>query len=268
MIRIRRGAEPAGLASVRAQRLPIAESHALAGTLERRHFDGYDMAKEALWKAQHSKCCYCEKYPLERSRESVEHFRPALRARRGAGFSESGYWWLGWTWKNLLFCCSVCNSSAKVDQFPLEPGSPLLSAHEQPPGAERPLLIDPSVDDPMRHIQFRPVVSGGVERWLPFPRGGSLRGERTIAVLQLDRGDLVEHYGRHVEGRIDPAVGRVRAAMAAGDRDRAQVVWAEQLLPWTTSPYVEFSALSYDALDHRIPAGSRRAWGLPLRRPR
>jgi hypothetical protein len=75
--------------------LPIAAAHAEAETLSREdHIVEYQVVRPDLWRAQHFKCCYCERNNFESSRSDVEHFRPAMRARRGPRFSEHGYWWL------------------------------------------------------------------------------------------------------------------------------------------------------------------------------
>lgn len=52
--------------------------------------------KEALDSIYHKKCAYCEVYdPMPQ----IEHFRP----KRG------GYYWLAFSWDNLLISCSQCN---------------------------------------------------------------------------------------------------------------------------------------------------------------
>ena len=64
-----------------------------------------DDIKEKLMKIYHSKCAYCES-SLEQLQ--VEHFRP----KRG------GYYWLTYSWDNLLLSCPICNSR-KGSKFPV-----------------------------------------------------------------------------------------------------------------------------------------------------
>lgn len=64
-----------------------------------------DDIKEKLMKIYHSKCAYCESL-LEQLH--VEHFRP----KRG------GYYWLAYSWDNLLLSCPICNSR-KGSSFPV-----------------------------------------------------------------------------------------------------------------------------------------------------
>ncbi len=53
--------------------------------------------KEQLLKIYHHKCAYCEQRyePLQ-----VEHYRP-----------KSHYYWLAYSWDNLVLACSSCNNS-------------------------------------------------------------------------------------------------------------------------------------------------------------
>src|SRR5262249_42286898 len=148
-----------------------------------------------LFALQGRKCCFCERPLVEPDYHDVEHYRPKARARRDPGSVQThGYWWLAWAWDNLLLACNPCNRSHKRDRFPLAPGSVALQQEEQPPGAERPFLIDPSQDDPINEIEFFEEVIGTRRRWVPRGRAGSLLGDWTIRVLGLDRPHLIDAY--------------------------------------------------------------------------
>lgn len=67
-----------------------------------------DDIKTALNVIYHGKCAFCES-KLESMH--VEHFRP----KRG------GYYWLAYSWDNLLLCCPTCNIN-KSNVFPLADG--------------------------------------------------------------------------------------------------------------------------------------------------
>lgn len=54
----------------------------------------------------HGKCAYCETLVEQLH---VEHFRP----KRG------GYYWLAYSWDNLLLACPICNTSKK-NGFPIK----------------------------------------------------------------------------------------------------------------------------------------------------
>lgn len=66
----------------------------------------YKDVKDALKNLYGDKCAYCETYDPT---IHVEHYRP----KRG------GYYWLAFSWDNLILCCSRCNIS-KGNKFPIE----------------------------------------------------------------------------------------------------------------------------------------------------
>lgn len=270
MIRIHRGAEPAELAAARATELTrvqaIAAQHRpVQEDLGRK----YEVAHDALWRAQRYKCCYCESREQSK-RNDVEHFRPKARADRRPGASEThGYWWLTWTWENLLFSCRNCNQApAKFDKFPLAEGSEALLEGQLPPGKERPLLIDPATESGIEHIQFVRMPHGPATaaRWYPRPRNGSRQGAMTIKVCMLDRPDLLDLYGHHVEQHVIPMVEDIRTATRGGSSADVQRQWSRALLR-LLNPAQVYIGLSYDALDQLIPAVLRKKHQLELRLP-
>ena len=259
MIRIARGPEPAELLPVRASELSRVRALVSAGPLNKDVVgSAYAAFKDVLWKQQSMRCCYCERPYMECSFNDVEHFRPKASADRLDGTVHAGYWWLAWTWENLLFSCPNCNRSAKNDAFPLEPGCVPLAVEEQPPGKERPSLIDPCEEDPVLSIQF--VLKGG--HWRPVGRNGSTRGERTVEVLKLDRADLLTLYTTHVEDQVQPRVEATQEAMARGEPQLIESAWRR--VRGLLTPRMPFVALSYDAIDHFVPEQVRVQWGLVL----
>jgi hypothetical protein len=242
MIRLVRSAEPPALAVARAKYLPLARA---ADVEERSKLltKGYrDAAVGALFEMQHNKCCYCEKLEEQAKYRDVEHYRP-----------KSVYWWLTWTWENLLFSCLECNRDAKRDSFPLAPGSAPLVAEQVPPGTETPLLIDPTGVgvDPWTEIAFRPVKQHGLERWRPF--GVTQRGRVTIEVCGLDRPALLDLYRAHVREVVRPRTAVVIEAASRGDARDVRKLWsrARRSLLGEMS---KFRALSRDAMNHIVGA--------------
>jgi hypothetical protein len=139
VITVVRGAEPSELEASRAKKLK--EAVALFnkyGPASKELLDcldgGYQVARDTLWGRQHKKCAYCEQQtPLEE--QPTEHFRPkkhALRNWRAEDPDDKDvdrYWWLTWTWENLLFACTTCNGrSHKGNHFPLVRSSEPLAA--------------------------------------------------------------------------------------------------------------------------------------------
>lgn len=262
MIRIERGPEPASLPPVRATELPRVRQLSSAGTLDSKAIgQEYAVVKRALWEQQLMRCCYCE-MQIQCDYSDVEHFRPKARADRDNGTVDGGYWWLAWTWENLLFSCAICNRSAKNDAFPLEAGSVPLLPEAQPPGGELPTLIDPCGEDPIELIQF--VFDGS--HWQPVGRNGSQRGQRTVELLKLGRADLLTLYDAHVHDQVKPRTDALHEAIARQDEHGIHVSW-RRVVRGLLSPRMPFVALSFDAIEHFVPAGLRDRWNLTLPRP-
>jgi uncharacterized protein (TIGR02646 family) len=143
--------------------------------------------KNALIKAQHSKCCYCECKTTPGSFGDVEHFRPKAGYQQEAGepLGKPGYYWLAYEWSNLYLSCQVCNQQFKRNLFPLEDKARRARCHSDNVDAERALFVDPGgSDDPSLFIGFREEV--------PFAIGGNARGRATIKSIGLDRPVLME----------------------------------------------------------------------------
>lgn len=249
MIRVDRGAEPAGLPAIRAQSLETAlAKHAASQAIDREKDlpDSYREYAETLWRAQHLKCAYCE--TLEQvKRNDVEHFRPAGRALRTKGVADPGYWWLAYTWTNLLFSCRNCNQAGgKLDWFPLEEGSVPLAPLEEAPGRELATLIDPAAESPLDHIEFTHQLVDHRSRWIP--RGKTARGQRTVQILDLTRVSLTELYSQHVATTVDPAVAQLRN----------RLIKLEQLCDWLLRPHLPFVALSIAAISQLLSVPSEQ----------
>lgn len=239
MIRVNRGPEPSDLPAVREASLQVGlAKHANSQTINREKDlpPTYRDFEATLWLAQHLKCAYCESVE-QAKRNDVEHYRPAGRAIRAKGEEAAGYWWLAYTWSNLLFSCRNCNQAgAKHDWFPLEAGSVPLAPLEQPPGREFPTLIDPSTDSPLDHIEFTLQSGSTRQRWLP--RGRTERGQRTVDILKLHSMSLLELYSQHVESTVQRAVRQFMSRRLSKD----------ELCDWLLHPRAAFVALSVAAV--------------------
>jgi 5-methylcytosine-specific restriction endonuclease McrA len=269
MIRIRRAAEAEAcpqLSSVRITELARVHEALRAGkeTDQRLLGNEYKVARHALARGQHLKCCYCEDRLQDDRWEHVEHFRPKAEARRERSAApEVGYWWLAWTWENLLFSCIRCNS-AKGSLFPLLEGSSALLPEEALPGSERPLLIDPAGEDPREHVQFRRFG----EHWLPGPR--TPRGAAMLQAVDLGlepaheghRVGLQQEWDDHAK-RMQPAIEVIERALETNDRQRIRDAWEKHTKPYRVASQ-RFVALALDVLDHCFPDHVRRRWALEL----
>lgn len=274
MIQIRRPtAEPADLTVARAAKLLVLTKKVVdKQPFADKDFEGYGApaVKRALYEMQHHKCCYCEKSP-EKEYEDVEHFRPKKKANRGPGSEEKGgYWWLALTWDNLFFCCQQCNKK-KGTRFPLRYGSALLAPpsastdSEQSSSIEWPLLLHPSREQGLLHIEFRREEYGVRVLWRPRCRDRSVRGAFTIWVLELDREGLLEAYERHVRD-VEREIAPVREAIAKDDR---RALWAafHRARKNLFAPARHFIGLSYDAVRFFVPDSDLRRVDARLRWP-
>lgn len=264
MIRITRGAEPAQLAAERGQRLLAARQTAASGAkLKRSDLVGYQSARATLYVRQHRKCGYCED-SMKMLYEPVEHFRPALRAQRGAGFPDHGYWWLAWTWENLLFACAICNSSHKRDLFPLADGSRVMIAEDQLPSQETAVFVDPADPhdcDPMDLIVFLPVG----DRWVPTGRHGDPRGAAIVRLLGLDGPAHLPRYTQHVDEYLRPHIERLHGFARADDVPGFRAEWADATRH--IRPVRPWAGLAHDVFDYHFPALERSRMGVTLPRP-
>jgi uncharacterized protein (TIGR02646 family) len=130
-----------------------------------------DGVKKRLEELFHGKCAYCESLYASQAPVDVEHYRPKGSVEGAA--DHPGYWWLAAEWTNLLPSCLDCNRrrrqtapilSAKLEVLYKEmltgkqDSFPVLGvrAAQEPDdlSAERPLLLDPTRDDPDDHLAF------------------------------------------------------------------------------------------------------------------
>ena len=139
--------------------------------------------KNALRQLFHRKCAFCETQVDISAPFDIEHFRPKTRAMQLDGtIAENHYWWLAYEWTNLYTICQVCNIS-KRSRFPVIGER---AGYDSDLSLEAPLLLDPCIDEPEKHLLF---ANGSVI-------GRTERGNATIEVFALNRQELVELRSR------------------------------------------------------------------------
>jgi hypothetical protein len=162
---------------------------------------GDELLRDSLNDVYGFKCAYCETY-FAGQPVAVEHYRPKGAVRDGKK-ELPGYYWLAAAWENLLPSCTDCNSPrrqamaggvkvvrGKANSFPLEPGTKRAKAPGQEK-REKPLLLNPEVDDPAQHIEFAVdreragVIRAALQNGKP-----SAKGVASIDVYALDRPQL------------------------------------------------------------------------------
>ena len=191
----------------------------------------HDSVKNALLEAQHSKCCYCESKFRATYPGAVEHFRPkgAVQQERNQGREYPGYYWLAYSWENLLVSCHSCNSK-KGTLFPLSDPEARARSHHGDMGAECPLLVDPASEEPRQHIRFRGPASEPLTE----------RGRETIRVLELNRSDLEEERRRELA-----ILGTYRAIVRLGETVGGEPVEeARNFLEGAVLPDARYSSMA------------------------
>mgnify|MGYP001467595879 CR=1 FL=1 len=138
------------------------------------------------------KCAYCESKLSVVGYGDAEHYRPKKKVTRGLAsdnttVQHSGYYWLAYTWQNILPACTRCNTKGKRNQFPIRAQRYVNIENANPTqldSKEDPLLIHPSKRDPRKHLLFD-------KKGRVAPRtAGDPYAEATIRVLQLNREEL------------------------------------------------------------------------------
>ena len=180
MIKIERASPPedTGLDKKRKKELRRIRELAESGELKSKDFKALwseAKVKKFLYESQYGKCCYCERW-RDKIEVDVEHFRPKAeveeaedhpqgnaqkdlqraraRPRELAGERHPGYWWLAYSWENLLIACKTCNQKYKKSKFPLKHGSERAYGENSDLGKEDPILINPLEEDPEEFIEY------------------------------------------------------------------------------------------------------------------
>ncbi|MCD2175046.1 hypothetical protein [Rhizobium sp. C4] len=157
---------------------------------------------ELLQEVFHSKCAYCESSMAAVQPQDVEHFRPKQAVLINGALDKPGYYWLASHWPNLLSSCIYCNrpnrhkigskaaarALGKGNEFPLEVEANRARSHTIDIAQEKPLLLDPCVDEPSEHLTF--FCNGWIEARKDDAGIPSSRGSKTIDILALQRPGL------------------------------------------------------------------------------
>ena len=231
MIKVDRpkGSAPPGLAKAAAKELR-ANLVALKKH-EKQSFAAYSThdSKAALAQVFGRKCAFCESLLAGTQPGDIEHYRPKGNVIvedlvTGKRTELPGYFWLAAKWSNLLLSCADCNRPrtqldydhigrviGKSNFFPIANEAYRASG---PKGIalEDPLLLNPCVDDPTAHLEFKanghvdPAVANGVP---------SQKGLATIRYCGLARLELLQMRARH-QRIVMAAIRHTVAALDAG----------------------------------------------------
>lgn len=209
MIKLKRATCPASLTASHKTELAAARLHFEGTGAE----GGFPFAaysdpsiKEALSAMSDRKCAYCESDYDATEPFDVEHYRPKGAIDTAQGKQKPGYWWLASTWTNLLPSCIRCNRGeylplydgtvvkmGKADLFPLADDAMRASAIDAEK-KEKPLLINPCIEDPANFISFV-IEEAGFCIAVPAAKNpNSLKAKRARASIDI--------YGLNREGLV------------------------------------------------------------------
>lgn len=173
---------------VRAAKEPSREAQRLWKLQKNKAFQEIRRVLREMASSR-ERCMYCE----DSEGTAIEHFWP-----------KSTYPLRAFEWTNYLWACTHCNSNEKRDRFPLD-------------GHGEPLLIDPTLEDPLDHLLLSPAT--GEYRSRP----DTSKGQPSIAVFGLNR-SLLERGRRAAWIRLEELLARYAAHLEQGRHERAQRV--------------------------------------------
>ena len=148
------------------QNAPVPKN---SSDVDRKIYRAADVRAQ-LMADQGRKCAYCE-CRVRESYNDVEHYRP-----------KNIYYWLGHKWDNLLYACEECNRTYKKAEFPLRDETKKDLANQNI-SQEEPLIVNPVVEDPSKHIKFNRHMAIHITD----------KGKYTVELFKLNnRSELVE----------------------------------------------------------------------------
>lgn len=151
------------------------------------------------------RCMYC----LDSHGTDIDHFWPKTRYAQRM-----------FSWPNLLLSCTECGR-LKSDLFPLS-------------GDEKPLLVDPTAENPWLYLDFDPGTGNIVARFEPEADRWSVKGAETVKVLHLDRREALatgyrktyQRLAKHVEQSLASETLDAGDLMSAlRDEDEHGLLW-------------------------------------------
>jgi len=166
------------------------EKHSSKSAYNDGKSDNKDSLKWTLKQIYHEKCAFCESY-IKNEVGDIEHFRPKnANANQATKCDKTySYYWLAFSWDNLLPCCSRCNGK-KSNCFDIEgnrakyDGAELADLHNKLEAysiEEKPKLLHPEYDSFEDDIRF--TKYGEIE-------SNNDRVKYTVKICDLNRENL------------------------------------------------------------------------------
>jgi hypothetical protein len=194
----------------------------------------HSTVKVELKKAQHDKCCYCEKKQRDEP-GAVEHFRPksGYQVAKKTKLIRPGYYWLGYEWTNFYFTCCDCNT-CKRNLFPLVQEKHRAKTYKDDWKREKPLLLEPGGrKNPQTHIVFDGPLAVGMSEY----------GWKTIEICGLNRSGLVDDRRAYLD-----LIARELRFLRKKNSTPKEIREAKRFLRECQRPTAPFSAAASDFL--------------------
>jgi uncharacterized protein (TIGR02646 family) len=186
-------------------------------------------------KSQNNKCCYCQK---DLDPPVVEHYRPKsyVQQKLKGKVYYPGYYWLAYEWSNLLYACTGCNTSYKGNLFPIYNQSQRARNHHNNIAVERPIIINPLIEDPSVFIYFikEKIKSKDLAN----------RGLKNIKILGLDRTALTDERREYLND-IEETRKAFLFAKGSAKENEAKRMWKKYILE-KKRKHSKFSAMVND----------------------
>lgn len=154
-----------------------------------------------LAKMSYGKCWYSESDCVQSFRD-VDHYRPKRQAKRSESDIDDGYPWLAFSWENFRLSAQRSNQINRDDDtekpvgkgawFPLLENSPRATWHNQCVRDERPVLLDPTVQDDVALVEINAEDGRAVPSFVCVGTTRRLRAEKSIELYGLNLGGLIE----------------------------------------------------------------------------
>lgn len=226
--------------------LKVQRSIMLDSSIKHKFPSNWSPTKEQLLRESKDKCGYCESPTSVISYGDVEHYRP-----------KSVYWWLAYCYDNYVASCTLCNQKYKKAKFetlngrmvgpPVNAGDSLASltaiaamvipdplieaegmsykdfkkAHDQ----ERPLLLNPYLDDPKKFFAWEVDHAKGYVKLIPLDASNNLH----IKVLEATEKDIGINRKELCQHRYDTYLAYATARLTSEDPGTAAFVKAQNL---------------------------------------
>jgi hypothetical protein len=153
-----------------------------------------------LAKMSYGKCWYSESECVQ-SFKDVDHYRPKKQAKRSDTETDDGYPWLAFSWDNFRLAAQRSNQINRDDDteesvgkgawFPLMQGSKLATWNDRCIADERPVLLDPTVQDDVTLVEIHPDDGRAIPSLTCVGPAKQTRVTRSIELYGLNLGNLV-----------------------------------------------------------------------------